>query len=344
MVLPFTEKERTQFYQQCNEIFDSNFWSDGLKTKQFEKMFEEHIGVGAKSISSGGAGLLAIMNYIDVSGKEVIIPNNTFWADARAVQEAGGIPVFADCNRDDLCLSVEDVERRITSKTKAVIVVHIGGHIAFQINELVDLCERKGIALIEDCAHAHGAEWNGKRAGTFGIAGSYSFYATKTLPIGDGGMVVSKNQDLLNWVEKYRNYGKDVKNGVVTYPITSGFNFRISEFSAALGIVQMTQLQKIIEFKRHLAAKYDQIFQNRVKFPEGMISGYYKYIVFDYELTQETGKVFSNTDFGTNILQLTEALPNSEWVGLHHSCVPIYYGYENASLSVENLQKLLIKR
>lgn len=342
MVLPFGESERERFYAQCNEIFESNFWSDGLKTKQFEDIFSRYIGCGAKAISSGGAGLLAILDYLDVKDKEVIIPNNTFWADARAVQEAGGIPVFADCNKDDLCLSVEDVEKKITSKTKAVILVHIGGHIAFQVNEIVDLCNGKGIALVEDCAHAHGADWNSRKAGTFGIAGSYSFYATKTLPVGDGGMVVSKDEKLLDYVEKYRNYGKDVVNGEVVYPIKSGFNFRISEFSAALGIVQMSQLDKILEFKRKLAKKYDQIFENRVVFPKGMNSGYYKYIVFDYKLKEQTGKVFNCTDFGTSILDLPDTLINSEWVGKHHSCVPIYYGYENAQLSVEELREILI--
>lgn len=342
MIIPIDLETREAFFSECQEIFDSNYWSDGYKTKQFERLFSDYVGCKTKSISSGGAGLLAILQYIGVENQEVILPNNTFWADTRAVQMAGGIPIYADCNKEDLCLSVEDVEKRITRKTKVIIVVHIGGHIAFQINELVELCKRKRIYLIEDCAHAHGAEWNGKKAGTYGYAGTYSFYATKSLPVGDGGMVVSDDERLLEWTESYRNYGKAVENGKVKYPVINGFNFRISEFSAALGVVQLKRFNQILQWKRQLALKYDQIFENRVKFPTGMVSGYYKYIVFDYQLKEETGKVFYQTDFGTNILQLSEELPNSNWIGKHHSCVPIFFGYEYAGKTIEELRRRLI--
>ena len=286
--------------------------------------------------------MLAILDYIDVRGKDVLVPSNTFWADARAVQLAGGNPIFVDCNRDDLCISLEDIERKVTSNTRAVIVVHIGGHIAFQINEIADYCEKKGIQLVEDCAHVHGGWWNGKTGGHYGIAGAYSFYATKTMPLGDGGMVVSRDNELLKWVEKYRNYGKEVIGGHVYYRLDNGFNFRLSEFVAALGIVQMDRLDAIIEWKRGLAKKYDQIFENRVKFPSGMESGYYKYIVFDTDIKKETGKVFGEGDLGDVIAKRDSNVPNSVWVAKHHRCVPIYYGYEDASKDIEELRKILL--
>lgn len=342
MIIPFEEEYRKKFYKLEEEIFDSNFWSEGSMQKTFEQKFGEYVKLGARAIASAGAGLLAILEYVGVKGKDVIVPANTFWADARAVQMAGGNVVFADCNREDLCLSLEDLKKKVTDNTKAVIVVHIGGHIAFQIEEIARYCEEKGIALIEDCAHVHGAWWNGKTGGHYGIGGAYSFYATKTMPLGDGGMVVSKNPELLEWIEKYRNYGKEVIDGHVYYKLQNGFNLRINEFTAALGIIQLERLPRILAWKRELARKYDQIFENRVRFPEGMESGYYKYIVFDTPLLQETGQVFGPGDLGDVIAKVDADVPNSHWVTEHHRCAPIYLGYENADKPVDELRKLLL--
>lgn len=343
MILPFEEEYRKKFYEIEERIFESNFWSEGAVLREFEEKFGNYVKLDAKGISSGGAGLLAILEYIDVKGKDVIVPANTFWADARAVKKAGGNVIYADCNREDLCLSLEDLKKKVTVDTKAVIVVHIGGHIAFQIEEIAAFCKENSIYLVEDCAHVHGAWWHGKTGGHYGFAGAYSFYATKTMPLGDGGMIVSKDKDFLEWVEKYRNYGKDIVQGHVTYPIENGFNYRLSEFLAALGIVQLERLPKIIAWKRELAAKYDQIFENRVRFPDGMESGYYKYIVFDEDtLREETGQVFGFGDLGPVIEGIDTKIENSHWVTKHHKCVPIYFGYENAGLSIAELQMKLL--
>lgn len=344
MVLPFDEECRVQYYKLLDEVFDSNQWSEGKMQRTFEEKFEEITGLSSRAISSGGAGLLAILDYLDVSGQEVVVPANTFWATAQAVKKAGGIPIYADCNKEDLCLSLASLKQKVTDATKAVIVVHIGGHIAFEIDAIKQFCDEKGIYLIEDCAHAHGAQWNGRQAGSWGIAGSYSFYATKTLPTGEGGMVVSQNKDLIDFVSKYRNYGKEVINGRVTYPLTTGFNFRMNEMTAALGVVQLNRLNDILSWKRELAAKYDRIFDNRVRIPEGMQSGYYKYIVFDYELTEQTGQVFGVNDLGYRIDGKSFTLENSEWVVEHHKCAPIYFGWEKSTLSVEELKEYLIGR
>lgn len=342
MIIPFERESRDEFYKLQEQIFDSNFWSEGNMQRTFEKEFGEYVKLGARAVSSGGAALLAILEYIDVRGKDVIVPSNTFWADARAVQMAGGNVIFADCNKDDLCLSLEDLKKKVTDNTKAVIVVHIGGHIAFQINEIVEFCNERNIKLVEDCAHVHGGWWNGKTGGHYGIAGAYSFYATKTMPLGDGGMVVSKDEELLKWIEKYRNYGKEVIDGHVYYRIPNGFNMRINEFTAALGIIQTRRLPMILDWKRKLAKKYDQIFENHLVLPEGMESGYYKYIVFDTPLKQETGQVFGPGDLGHRIAGVDADVPNSEWIVEHHKCAPIYYGYEEADKSIDELRSILL--
>lgn len=343
MVIPFEKEYRDKFYQLEEKIFNSNMWTEGEMLHTFEDKFGEYVQLGARGIADGGAALLAILSYIGVRGKDVIVPDNTFCADAQAVRYAGGNVIFADCNREDLCLSCDDLKNKVTENTKAVIVVHIGGHIAFEIDKIAAFCKQKGIYLIEDCAHVHGGWWNGKTGGHYGIAGAYSFYATKTMPLGDGGMVVSRDKDLLAYVEKFRNYGKEVIDGKVFYPLQEGFNFRLSEFNAALGIVQMERLPHILGWKRSLAKKYDQIFDRKVQLPVGMESGYYKYIVFDTPLKEETGQVFGPRDLGHCIAGIEANLPNSLWVTEHHKCAPIYLGYEHADKSVDELRHILLE-
>ena len=234
-----------------------------------------------------------------------------------SVIKAGGSVQFVDCNKEDLCMSYEDLEKKIEQyKPVAVWLVHIGGHLAFQTENIAALCRRKGIILLEDCAHAHGASWNGKKAGAWGDAGVYSFYATKTISTGEGGMLVTRNQELAEYSSKYRNYGKFEHE-------VEGLNYRMSEFTAALGCVQTDRLDDIVSWKNEYAQKHlDNRFVNRVKFPEGMISGYYKYIVFD-PLEKSTGKVYDQPCH--HIMKRSDSLPNTDWIAKNHWCVPLYY-------------------
>jgi dTDP-4-amino-4,6-dideoxygalactose transaminase len=333
MQIPFGREDREKYFKYLNHVFDSNFWSEGDLVKEFEKKFGDYVGAKALAISNGGAALLAQLEYAGVERKEVVVPTNTFMATPLAVKWAGGIPVFCDCNKEDLCMSAEALEKKITKNTKAVMVVHIGGHIAFDILKIKEICNARKIPLLEDCAHAHGAEYNGRAAGTFGVGGGYSFYATKTMTTGEGGMVVTKDEGFYEFVKKFRNYGKfDYK--------VKAFNFRLNEFTAALGLVQFERLPEILEWKRELAAKYDQIFPNRVKFPKGMKSGYYKYIAFEKKLNVETGKVYG--ELCHDFMGAKDSFPNSEWIKTNHVCPPIYHGWEEAGRSAPELKKLLL--
>ena len=260
---------------------------------------------------------MAALEFFDVKGKFVLCPSNTFMATPLSVLKSGGYVEFVDCNKNDLSLSFEDLKEKIDKyKPAAVWLVHIGGHIAFQIEEISNLCKEKGIILLEDCAHAHGASWNGKKAGAWGDAGIYSFYATKTITTGEGGMLISKNTDLLEYAKKYRNYGKfDYK--------VEGSNFRMNEFTAAIGCVQVDRLDEIVEWKNAYAKKnLDTKFPNRVKFPDGMVSGYYKYIVFD-PIEKSTGKVYDEP--AHEILGREYVLENTNWIKQNHWCAPLYY-------------------
>ncbi|WP_294349856.1 aminotransferase class I/II-fold pyridoxal phosphate-dependent enzyme [uncultured Clostridium sp.] len=342
MKIYFSDENIKQYNKYAEEIFKSNFWTEGNMIRSFEEESEEVFGLPSCAVSNGGAGLYLLFQYADVKGKDVIIPSNTFWATARAAKMAGANVIYADCNKEDLCLSFESLKEKITPNTAAVAVVHIGGHIAFEIEKIAKFCKERNIALIEDCAHAHGAEFNGKKPGSWGIGGAYSFYATKTITTGEGGLIVSKDKNLIQWAKTQRNYGKKVIDGKISYSTLDGFDFRISEFTAALGRIELKNLPYILNWKRNLAKKYDQIFENRVKFPEGMKSGYYKYIVFDYNLKESTGKVFQLSDHCDRVEGLNLDLPNSIWVGEHHACPPMYVGWENADKSVEEIAEILI--
>ena len=283
------EKEDTQkLHQYWDEIIASQQWSEGKFTNLFEEKWSGHNKQKSVAFSSWGGAALAALEFFNVKGKTVLCPSNTFMATPLSVIKAGGHVEFVDCNRNDLCVSLDDLKLKINKFNPAALwVVHIGGHIAFQINEIAEYCIQKGILLLEDCAHAHGASWNGIKAGSWGDAGIYSFYATKTISTGEGGMLVSKNKELIAFAKKYRNYGK------MEYEV-EGLNYRMSEFAAAIGCAQVDRLDEIVAWKNEYANNYlDPKHSNRIKFPEKMISGYYKYIVFD-QVEKSTGKVYDH--------------------------------------------------
>jgi dTDP-4-amino-4,6-dideoxygalactose transaminase len=234
-----------------------------------------------------------------------------------AILAAGGRPVFVDCNRDDLCVSRQDFEAKLRRhRPKAALLVHIGGHIAFEVQEIADLCGAEGVFLVEDCAHAHGAQWHGRRPGTWGDAGVYSFYATKTVSTGEGGVLVSRRDDVLEFARAYRNYGKPEH-------AVAGLNFRMSEFTAALALVQTERMEEIVATKNAIAREHlDPLHAGRLRLPDGMVSGLYKYIVFD-AIERSTGKVYAKPCH--RIMGTGDDLPNSDWVGEHHWCAPLYY-------------------
>jgi len=327
----FEKEDTRKLHDYWNEIIDTQKWSEGRFIQIFEDKWSSYHQSDSVAFSSWGGAALAALEFFNVKDKIVLCPSNTFMATPLSVIKAGGRVEFVDCNKDDLCMSLEDLRIKIQQYNPvAVFIVHIGGHIAFQIEDIAKLCRERGIIMIEDCAHAHGASWKGKKPGTWGDAGIYSFYATKTISTGEGGMLVTENKALAEFVRQYRNYGKfDYK--------VEGLNYRMNEFAAAIGCVQADRLDEIVRWKKEYAAKHlDPKFPNRVKFPEDMLSGYYKYIVFD-PIEKSTGKVYDQPCH--SILGKGYDLPNTEWVSKNHWCVPLYYKgieIEQSALSAIN--------
>jgi len=313
----FDQRDRGLLHELWDEIIDRHVWSQGPVTEAFEREWADWNGLGAVAMSGWTGAALAALEYAEVRGEVVLCPSNTFMADPLAIMAAGGTVEYVDCNREDLCVSLADFETKVRRhRPKAAIVVHIGGHLAFEIERIAELCRAEGIFLIEDCAHAHGAHWNGRRAGTWGDVGVWSFAATKTVSTGEGGMVVSRNEDVLAFARAFRDYGKP------GYEV-GGLNYRMNEFTSAVGLVQVRRLDEIAAWKNAIAREHlDALHPARTELPDGMASGLYKYVVFE-PIERSTGKVYD-----TPCHRITGSggdFPNSDWVARNHWCVPLYY-------------------
>jgi perosamine synthetase len=313
----FDQRDRLRLHELWDSILDFHRWSEGDLVTEFERSWEAWNGLQSVAVSSWSGGALAALEFAGVKDQTVLCPSNTFIASPLSVVKAGGRVEFVDCNKDDLCMSFSDFQAKAEEhQPRAALLVHIGGHIAFEVEQIAAYCRDAGIFLIEDCAHAHGASWNGRKPGTWGDAGVYSLQATKTISTGEGGVLVTRHPELAEFARKYRNYGKP------DYDV-AGLNYRMSEFIAAIGLVQLERLDEIVGWKNTVARRHlDPLHPARVELPDGMVSGLYKYIVFD-PVDRSTGKVYDEPCH--RLFNRTDRLPNTDWVAGNHWCVPLYY-------------------
>jgi len=222
------------------------------KAKQFEEAFAGRLGTSCCHLcSSGTAALSTALAACGVgAGDEVIVPPFTFVATIEAVLNAGAVPVFAEID-DTLCLDPDGIEGALTTRTRAVLPVHMCGSMA-RIEEIKGVCDRKGLILIEDACQSVGAEFRGKALGTFGRMGCFSFDPVKTITCGEGGAVVTADRDLYVAADAYADHGHDhIGNdrGREGHSIL-GTNFRISELNAAVGLAQLRKLDAILKTQR----------------------------------------------------------------------------------------------
>src|SRR5579864_4789825 len=313
----FDERDRARLHTLIDEVIDSGRWTEATMTERFEAAWQDLQGLPAVAFSSWAGGALAALHFAGVGGETVLCPSNTFMATPLAALHAGASVQFVDCNREDLCMSFSDFERAAEKwRPRAALLVHIGGHIAFDSERIARYCAENGIFLVEDCAHAHGASWNGRKPGSFGDAGVFSLYATKTISTGEGGVLVSGRPEVIEHARAFRNYGKPDHQ-------VQGLNFRMSEMTAALGLVQIERLPEIVAWKNDVARdRLDPRYPSRLELPAGMTSGLYKYIVFDW-LERSTGRVYDEPCH--RIMGAQVQLPGTDWIARNHSCVPLYY-------------------
>jgi perosamine synthetase len=235
------------------------YWTCGPETTELEKKLAEYIGTQYAAVFNSGTSALhaAVLAHKIRNGDEVIVPSFTFIATANAVLHAGGKPVFADIETETLGLDPKDVNEKITAKTKAVIPVHYGGAPCL-IRELREIAEDRKTLLIEDAAESMGAKIAGKKVGTFGDSAMLSFCQNKVVTTGDGGAVVTDSRETYERLKLIRSHGRLEDSDYFTSRepmdyITLGYNFRMSDITAALGLSQLAKIEKLIKMRRQKA-------------------------------------------------------------------------------------------
>ena len=219
----------------------------GPRVLQFEKEFAKFVGAKhAVAVSSGTAALHASLLAAGIQpGDEVVVPSFTFSATAGAVVLAGGKLAFADIDADTYCITRESIEAVLTRATKAIMPVHMYGLCA-DMDPITELAHNRGIVVIEDAAHAHGAEYNGRKAGSLGDAACFSFYPGKNMTTGEGGMITTSDDDLAEQLKRIRTHGEERPYWVAR----QGHNYRMPEMAAAIGAVQLRRLPGFLQDRR----------------------------------------------------------------------------------------------
>jgi dTDP-4-amino-4,6-dideoxygalactose transaminase len=339
----FPEEDVDQVLSQLGALLRTrSFLSMGAHCATFERRFADYVGSAhAVSVNSGTGALEIILRSLDVAGSEVIVPTNTFAATAFAVLHAGATPVFADCG-EDLVLDPDDVERHLSPATSAVIVVHIGGLVSPSTHRLNALCRRRGLVLVEDAAHAHGSVLDGRRAGTLGEAGAFSFFSTKVMTTGEGGMITTDSEEIAERARLLRDQAKVA--GVNRHDLV-GYNWRMSELQAILGVTQLARLDTFIAERRRVARIYDEAFRDGpaglrpLRIASGAESNFYKYVLHcDADVESVGRRLFAEhrVRLGGAVYDVPchqqpvfaglarGRLPRSEHLCRHHICPPIY--------------------
>ena len=247
----------------------SGWLTMGPKTIEFEQKFANYIGARhAVAVSSCTAGLHLALEAVGIQpGDEVIVPTTTFTATAEVVTYLGAVPVLADINAATLNLDPEDARRRITTRTKAIMPVHYGGQ-PCDMEEIHAIAQRHHLHVIEDAAHALPASYRGTRVGAISETTVFSFYATKTLTTGEGGMVVTNNEAHANRMRLMRLHGigrdawkRYTAEGSWYYEVLeAGYKYNMTDVQAAMGLVQLEKADRMSAARRGIALKYDQAF------------------------------------------------------------------------------------
>lgn len=345
IVIP--EPDRREILARIDESLRTGALTLGPLTKTFEQDFAALVGARyAIAVNSGTSALEIPLRILGVEGREVVVPSNTFFATPAAVLHAGGSVRFADVDPATFALSLETVRRAVTPKTAGVVIVHIGGIVSPETPAIAAFCREKGLFLLEDAAHAHGSSLGAKSAGSFGAAASFSFYPTKVMTSGEGGMIVTDDERIHREALQYRDQGKE---GFTTnFHVRLGYNWRLSELHAAVGISQLKRLPEFLADRRRAAGEYTSRLRGMpglapVLPAEGSSSNFYKYIVrLEPGIDRARLKKAMKERFGVGLSgevyevpchrqpvfarYAVEELPGADEACSRHICLPVYAG------------------
>ena len=342
----FPDEDRAAVLARIDAALQSGQLTLGPVGRELEAAFAaRHQARHAVAVSSGTSALEIILRTLDVAGRELLVPANTFFATAAAAVHAGARVRFVDCDPLTMAIDPNDAARLVGPDTAAVVIVHIGGLVTPAMPELEALCEAEGVHLVEDAAHAHGSAWQGRSAGTFGVAGAFSFYPTKVVAGGEGGMIVTDDDRVAEEAFVYRDQGKAGFHA--NFHTRFGHNWRMSEPHAAIVLAQLGRLDESIARRQELAARYDDgldaLGVARLHIPADADCNFYKYVAFlpdGVERTALKQLVRERYDIGLSgevydtplhhqpvfapLVDEEMLLPGAEWLCARHVCLPLY--------------------
>lgn len=269
--------------QASKSVLKSKFWASGsgIKTvRRFEESFSKYVGSKKTvCVNSGSAALHLGLSLFNIKNKEVIVPSFTFVSTIHSIVLNGGKPVFADINPNDLCINIDDVRKKISSKTEAIITVHFGG-MPSNLKELRKISVEQEIPVIEDAAHACGSSYQSKKIGSHSNVVCFSFHPVKNLSMPAGGAISLNDKDFLHqqkllnserWcgIEDRKGYYYDVKR--------IGWNYYLNEISAAIGLSQLKRLDKLNKIRKNIAKQYSKLLNLEFKMPYSDDCSYHLY-------------------------------------------------------------------
>ena len=271
MKIPFFEPLLTNVDKKnVAKSLNQRWLTNGPVLKKFESKISDFIKTKySLGVGSATHALHLSLRSIDISyGDEVIVPTFTFAATANSVIYCGAKPIFTDVDYETFNINPIEIQKKITKRTKAVIVVHYGGQ-ACNMQEIISVCKKKGLKLIEDCAHAFGSTYKNRKCGSFGATGCFSFYPTKIITTGEGGAISTNNSKLFKKILLLRSQGLSInsaereKTGEWEYDIIDlGYNYRMDEIRASLGLSQMNRVNQINNQRIKIAQKYNKRLLN----------------------------------------------------------------------------------
>lgn len=271
MIPVFRPSMENEEAKEVAKILKSGWIGLGPKTKEFEEKFAKFVGAKyAVGVNSCTAALHLALKVMDVEGGEVITTPMTFISTNHAILYNNAVPVFADIEKDTLNMRIDEIEKLVTDKTKAILVVHYGGH-PCDMNPILEIAKKRRIKVIEDAAHACGAEYREKKIGSIGDATCFSFHAVKNMATGDGGMITIHSQDIASRLRKLSWLGiskgtwdrSEGKSYSWEYNVEEiGFKYHMNDITAALGLVQLTKLEKTNQRRKEIVKKYNEAFSD----------------------------------------------------------------------------------
>lgn len=279
----FSTKARLEILGGIDKILSSGRLMLGEFTEGFEEQFAAYIGT-SKAITTNScttALQISLLHY-DVRGAEVLVPAAAFITNISSVRWAGGTPVLVDTDPATLSFDLDDLKRKLTSKTKGIVWVHLTGLISPAWREIVAFARENNLFLIEDCAHAHGASVSGRKAGSLGDVGCFSFYPTKVMTTGTGGMITTSNPELVKTARELRLFGRE---GGVGSVVREGSDWFMDEIRSCLGYYQLKELDEALERRREIAELYSKKLDSipglrLIKVPTDHLPAWYHYTVF----------------------------------------------------------------